>query len=87
MWVNILSLVDIDDRGRMTIPKAIGLRGSRAAIIPAGTFLVIVPIIGEPYQLARSWLETERDTKELKELGEKKAAEDAVKRARRRKQM
>jgi bifunctional DNA-binding transcriptional regulator/antitoxin component of YhaV-PrlF toxin-antitoxin module len=80
-------VVDIDDRGRMTIPKEMGLRGGRAAIIPAGSFLVIVPIIGEPYQVARDWLDTERDAKELKELGERKAAEDAVKRAKRRKQL
>jgi len=82
-----LSVVDIDDRGRMTIPKEIGLKGSRAAIIPAGSFLVVVPIVGDPYQVASSWLDTERDSKALKEGAEKKAAEDALDRARRRRQL
>lgn len=80
-------MVDIDDRGRMTIPKEIGLRGSRAAIIPAGSFLVVVPIVGDPYQVAGGWLETERDAKALKKAADKKAAEDASDRARRRKQL
>ena len=77
-------MVDIDDRGRMTIPKEIGLRGSRAAIIPAGSFLVVVPIVGDPYKVASGWLDTERDAKALKEAAERKAAEDATVRARRR---
>lgn len=82
-----MSVVDIDERGRMTIPKEIGLRGSRAAIIPAGSFLVVVPIVGEPYQVAGSWLDTERDAKALKEVADRKAAEDALERARRRGQL
>ena len=82
-----MSVVYIDDRGRMTIPKEIGLRGSRAAIIPAGSFLVVVPIVGDPYQVAGSWLDTERDAKTLKEAAERKAAEDASERARRRRQL
>jgi len=80
-------VVEIDDRGRMTIPKEIGLRGSRAAIIPAGSFLVVVPIVGDPYQVAGSWLDTERDAIALKEAAERKAAEDATDRARRRRQL
>lgn len=82
-----MSVVDIDDRGRMTIPKEFGLRGSRAAIIPAGSFLVVVPIVGDPYQVAGSWLDTERDAKALKEAAERKAAEDAADRAKRRRQL
>jgi len=82
-----LSVVEIDDRGRMTIPKEMGLRGSRAAIIPAGSFLVVVPIAGDPYQVASGWLDTEREAKALKEAAEGKAAEDATVRARRRGQL
>ena len=82
-----MSVVDIDDRGRMTIPKKIGLRGSRAAIIPAGSFFVVVPIVGDPYQVAGGWLDAERDARALKETAERKAAEDATARARRRSQL
>jgi hypothetical protein len=82
-----MSIVDIDDRGRMTIPKEIGLRGHRAAIIPAGSFFVVVPIVGDPYKFAGGWLDTDRDAKTLKETAERKAGEDAAERARRRKQL
>ena len=87
MWVIFLSVVEVDDRGRMTIPKELGLRGARAAIIPAGSFLVIVPITGDPYKVAGSWLHAERDAKALKGEADSKAAEDAVGRARRRRQI
>ena len=33
-----MSVVEIDERGRMTVPKKLGLRKSRAIIIPAGSF-------------------------------------------------
>jgi len=80
-------MVDIDERGRMTIPKEIGLRGSRAAVIPAGSFLVVVPIVGDPYDFAGGWLESDRDVNELKETAERRAGEDAAGRARRRRQL
>jgi bifunctional DNA-binding transcriptional regulator/antitoxin component of YhaV-PrlF toxin-antitoxin module len=80
-------VVEIDDRGRMTIPKEIGLRGSRAAIIPAGSFLVVIPIVGDPYQVAGGWLDADRDSRALKEEAEKEAAGDASERARRRRQL
>src|SRR4030042_1303146 len=34
-----LPMVDIDERGRMTVPKWIGFRGARAAIILARAFI------------------------------------------------
>ena len=82
-----MSVVEIDDRGRMTIPKEIGLRGSKAAVIPAGSFFVVIPIIGDPYQVAGGWLDAGRDAKALKESADRKAAEDATGRAKRRRQL
>jgi len=82
-----VSVVDVDERGRMTIPKEIGLRKAKAAVISAGSFFIVVPIVGDPYKVASSWLKTERSNRDLKEVAEKRAAEDAVKRARRRRQL
>lgn len=84
IWV---SVVEVDERGRMTIPKEIGRKMRRAAIIPAGSFFVVIPIVGDPYKVAGSWLQTEHDAKELKKMADEKAGEDAVKRARRRRQL
>lgn len=82
-----MSVVKIDERGRMTLPKALGLRETRAVIIPAGSFFVVVPIPEKPLETAEGWLPSDLERKQLKELAEKAAREDALKRAKRRKQL
>jgi bifunctional DNA-binding transcriptional regulator/antitoxin component of YhaV-PrlF toxin-antitoxin module len=81
-----MSVVKIDGKGRMTIPKALGLKETRAIIIPAGSFFVVVPIPKKPLEVARQWLSSDRERRDLKELAEDAAMEDASKRAERRKQ-
>ena len=80
-------MVEIDERGRMTVPKKMGLRKSRALIIPAGSFFVTVPLPKAPQKEAEKWLPTSKERKELKIQAEKLAREDAVKRAKRRRQL
>lgn len=82
-----MSVVEVDERGRMTIPREIGLRNMRAVVIPAGAFFVVVPIEGNPYDLAKGWLRAEENPKELKNYADKLASEDAVQRAKRRNQI
>jgi len=82
-----MSIVTVDDRGRMTIPKEIGIRKTRAIVIPAGSFFVTIPLPKAPYKEAKEWLTTKKEKKKLKTLAEKAAKEDAVKRAKRRKQL
>lgn len=82
-----MTIVTVDDRGRMTIPKEIGVKKTRAIIIPAGPFFVTIPLPTAPYEQAKEWLTPQQDRKELKALAEKAAKEDAVKRAKRRKQL
>jgi len=77
-------VVDIDDRGRLTMPKETGLRGKRAIIIPAGSFIQVIPLEGDPYDYAKDWLKTSKDVKTLKREAEEAAAEDAFRRAERR---
>jgi bifunctional DNA-binding transcriptional regulator/antitoxin component of YhaV-PrlF toxin-antitoxin module len=82
-----MTVVTVDERGRMTIPKAVGLRKTRVIIIPAGSFFVAIPLSKAPHEEAKGWLTTKQDKKKLKALAEKAATEDAVKRAKRRKQL
>ena len=56
-------------------------------IIPAGSFLVVVPIPKEPLEVAGGWLPSKLERRRLKELAEDAAKEDALKRAKRRKQI
>ncbi len=81
-----MAVVEIDERGRMTIPKKMGLRKSRAIVIPSGTFFVTIPLPKIPEKEAANWLSTSKEHKELTTLAEKLASEDAIKRAKRRQQ-
>lgn len=69
-----MAVVTIDERGK-------------AVVIPAGSFFVVIPVPADPYKFAGSWLSTERAVKELKVIAEKRAAEDAIDRAKRRTQL
>jgi virulence-associated protein VagC len=82
-----LVVVPIDERGRLTIPKEFAVRATRATVIPAGSFLVVVPIPSKPLEGSASWLETKRGRKELKALAEESARRDAARRTMRRKQL
>jgi len=82
-----VSVVNIDERGRLTLPKETGVRKTRAVVIPAGSFIVIVPLPSKPSEYAKDRLKTEKERKELKREVERIAREDAAKRAKRRKQL
>lgn len=84
--MDIMAVVSIDDRGRLTVPKEIGFRGSRVVIIPAGSFFITIPLPRTPLETAGNWLDSNRKTNDLKEIGDKAAMDDAVERAKRRKQ-
>jgi bifunctional DNA-binding transcriptional regulator/antitoxin component of YhaV-PrlF toxin-antitoxin module len=82
-----MSVVEIDERGRMTIPKKIGVKQSRAIVIAAGTFFITIPLTKNPEKEAEKWLPTSKERKELKGEAERLAKEDAVSRAKRRHQL
>ena len=81
-----MSVIEIDERGRMTIPKKIGVKKSRAIVIPAGSFFITIPLTGTPEKVAEKWLPTSEERKRLKVEAERLAREDAVTRAKRRHQ-
>jgi bifunctional DNA-binding transcriptional regulator/antitoxin component of YhaV-PrlF toxin-antitoxin module len=84
---NAVAVVKVDERGRMTIPKELGIRETKAVIMPAGSFFVAIPLPKKPHEKAKDWLITSKSRKELKIMAEKAAREDAVKRVKRRKQL
>ncbi|MEM3551361.1 MAG: VapB-type antitoxin [Candidatus Bathyarchaeia archaeon] len=82
-----MTVVKADERGRMTIPKEFGVRETKAIIIPTGSFFVAIPLPKTPHEKAKDCLVTSKSRRELKILAEKAAGEDAVKRAKRGKQL
>ncbi len=82
-----MSVVKVDERGRLTLPKWTGVRSTRAIVIPAGSFIVVIPLPPKPSVKASGWLKTTKSRRELKKLAEKLAREDAVKRAKHRGQL
>jgi len=82
-----MAVVVIDDRGRLTIPSELHVRDTKATLIPAGPFMIIIPLPPHPVEASGGWLRTKRSINELKSLAETQARRDAVKRAKRRKQL
>jgi len=82
-----MAVVVIDDRGRLTIPSELHVRDTKATLIPAGPFMIIIPLPSHPVEASGGWLRTKRSINDLKSLAEKQAHRDAVKRAKRRKQL
>lgn len=86
-FVGKMAVVSVDDRGRLTIPKEIGIRSTRVVIIPASSFFVTIPLPEAPLQTSEGWLKTGKTRGELKAVAEDSASTDAVERAKRREQV
>ena len=82
-----MAVVVIDERGRLTIPSELRVRDTKATLIPAGPFMIVIPLPTRPVDDSAGWLRTKLSKKNLKALAEKEARRDAVKRAKRRKQL
>lgn len=82
-----MAVVAVDERGRLTIPKELAVRSTSVTVIPAGPFFIVIPIPNRPLESSAKWLGTHRTRKNLKALAEKTGRQDAVGRAKRRKQI
>ncbi len=82
-----MSIVSVDERGRLTLPKKTGVRKTRAIVIPSGSFIIVIPLPSKPASESRNWLKTKKDRRELKRIAERLVRQDAVKRAKRRRQL
>jgi bifunctional DNA-binding transcriptional regulator/antitoxin component of YhaV-PrlF toxin-antitoxin module len=81
-----MSVVEIDENGRMTIPEKMNIKKTKALVIPAGSYFITVPLSKNPKRDLKNWLSTGQEIKNLKVEAEKLAREDAVNRAKRRQQ-
>ena len=81
----LLSILKVDSRGRLTLPKE--FRAEKVVAIPAGSFLILIPVPAKPREAAKSWLKSEKSVRKLRELAEREARREAVERARRRGQL
>ncbi|MBS7247853.1 MAG: hypothetical protein QXW47_11815 [Candidatus Jordarchaeales archaeon] len=79
-----MAVVSVDERGRLTLPRNFGVRSTKAVVIPAGSFIVVIPLPGKPSEHAEGWLSTEKSARELKDEAERAAMMDARGRAERR---
>ena len=82
-----MAVVVIDERGRLTIPSELRVRDTKATLIPAGPFMIIIPLPAHPVRASGGWLRTKLSRRELKASAEKLARKDAVKRGKRRRQL
>ena len=74
-----MSIVEIDDRGRVTIPKEMRVEADKALVIPMGDSYMVVPIPKVPIEF-----DVSESGKSAKERAEKGLAEEARSRALRR---
>ena len=52
-----------------------------------GSFIIVIPLPSKSASESRNWLKTKKDRRELKRVAEKLARQDAVKRAKHRRQL
>jgi bifunctional DNA-binding transcriptional regulator/antitoxin component of YhaV-PrlF toxin-antitoxin module len=74
-------VVEIDERGRVTIPKAMRAEADRALIIPMGESYLVVPIPKAPVEF-----EMKETGRSVKEIAEKRMMAEARARMARRRQ-
>jgi len=79
-----MSIVELDDRGRLTIPKEVRRNldmGGKVLIINAGDHLKIIPLPPEPLKTLHGAFNTEKTFSELRRQAERSAATEARERA------
>ena len=76
-----MSIVEIDGRGRVTIPKEMRTEADRVLVIPMGDSYMIIPIPKAPIEF-----EMKETGKSAKERAERSLAEEIRARALRRRQ-
>lgn len=78
------SIVSVDSRRRVRLPKEFVKPGDRVLVLPAGGRLVIIPIPPRPLKAASSWLRSIANSRELVKAAEESAEEEVEEKLRRR---
>ena len=79
-----MSIVTVDDRRRIKLPKEIVNPGDKVVMLIVGSRIVLIPIPPRPLEASGSWLRSGLTIRELRRLAEKGAVEDVVRRLKRR---
>ena len=69
-----MSIVELDDRGRLTIPKEIRRNldmGGKVLVINAGDHLKVIPLPADPFKILHGAFNTEKPFSELRRQAEK----------------
>lgn len=69
-----MSLIELDERGRMTLPKAIRKSmdiGNKVLLINAGDHLKIIPLPSDPLKILHGALNMKKSFRELRRQAEK----------------
>lgn len=75
-----MSLVDLDDRGRLTLPKEIRTAMSleKVVVINAGDHLVLIPVPDDPFKALKGVISSDKSFQDLREEATRLAAEEAL---------
>ncbi len=76
-----MSIVEIDARGRVTIPKEMRVQADKALVIPMGDSYMVIPIPSSPIEF-----EISKSTRTAKETAEKRLRSEVRERLARRRQ-
>lgn len=82
-----MSILHIDERGRITLPREVRGKGGRVVVIPAGSFAVLIPIPEPSEEISFNWMPSKKERYELRLLAESLARKDAIARTKRRRQL
>ncbi len=74
-----MSIVELDEKGRITIPKRLRriIRGKKVLLISLGDKIEIVPIPEDPFKVLKGSLNIKRSFKELRREAEYLAEKEA----------
>jgi len=77
-----MSVVKVDSQRRIYIPKELGFKAEKALILPYGSNFLLIPIRKDVIEI-----DIDASIEELKKRSEEAAKHDALRRAKRRRQV
>ncbi len=78
------TVVKVDDRGRIKLPRNLVKPREKVLVIPAGSRIVVIPIPPRPLVTSGSWLKISIDRKRLREIVDEEALKEISEKLKRR---
>ena len=75
-----MSLVELDDRGRLTLPKELrrAMNMEKVVVVNAGDHLKLIPVPEDPFKALKGAISSEKNFKEHREQATRLAEEEAL---------